>query len=223
MLVLIFDTETTGLPTDYKLNGAEHPDAWAYIVQFSFILFNTETQKCILEYDEVISNNRNGVVIDVPTESTEIHGITAGMCEKRGVPIKCALEVFMVACDRADKIVAHNMHFDINCVYAELSRLGWTDQIFKLSHISYKFICTMRTTTQMCGLEHTSANGRRFIKFPTLLELHRHLFGTVELRNLHNSFNDILVCLRCYYKLETGEDIIEKNRHINKMMRPILA
>jgi DNA polymerase III epsilon subunit-like protein len=39
-----------------------------------------------------------------------------------------------------------------------------------------------------------------YAKWPTLLELHRHLFGTSP-ANLHNAIVDVLVCLRCFVSM----------------------
>jgi Fe-S oxidoreductase len=37
-------------------------------------------------------------------------------------------------------------------------------------------------------------------------------------RNLHNSLNDVLICLRCYYMLEHKIDIMEINEEIRALL-----
>ena len=50
--------------------------------------------------------------------------------------------------------------------------------------------------------------GKPYLKFPRLVELHQKLFNTVP-KNLHNSFNDILVTLRCFMKFKYEVDLLE--------------
>ena len=45
-------------------------------------------------------------------------------------------------------------------------------------------------------------------KFPTQTELHTKLFKIAP-KGVHNSWNDILICLRNYYKLKYNEDLYE--------------
>ena len=37
-------------------------------------------------------------------------------------------------------------------------------------------------------------------------------------RNLHNSLNDVMICLRCYYMLEHKIDITEIDSEIKRLM-----
>ena len=39
-------------------------------------------------------------------------------------------------------------------------------------------------------------------------ELHKHLFNK-DVKNLHDAYNDVLVCLRCYIMINTSVDILE--------------
>ena len=63
--------------------------------------------------------------------------------------------------------------------------------------------------------------GRSFAKFPKLVELHQKLFDVVP-KKMHNSLNDVVVCLRCYYQLEFGADICIINSKIQKKMSELL-
>ena len=47
-------------------------------------------------------------------------------------------------------------------------------------------------------------------KYPRLSELHHKLFGQSP-TNIHNALIDILMCCRCYYKLEHKCDIMKTN------------
>ena len=61
-------------------------------------------------------------------------------------------------------------------------------------------------------------------KFPKQIELHEYLFpsSVINTSKLHNSFNDILLCLRCYIKMIYDEDIIEKNTDLKKYFKKLL-
>ena len=53
MKLLIFDTETTGLSKS-KIISKETMHLWPFIVQFSYIIFNTKNNKTIKMYDKII-------------------------------------------------------------------------------------------------------------------------------------------------------------------------
>ena len=69
----------------------------------------------------------------------------------------------------------------------------------------------------MCNLKTISKYGKEYVKFPKLNELHMKLFNS-QPRNLHNSLNDVLICLRCYYMLEHKVDIIEIDSEIKSLL-----
>ena len=53
MLVLCFDTETTGLPEGRHISIYETAK-WPHIVQLSFMVYDTEKREVVQEYDEII-------------------------------------------------------------------------------------------------------------------------------------------------------------------------
>ena len=67
--------------------------------------------------------------------------------------------------------------------------------------------CTMQESIDLCNIKAVSKLGKEYIKFPKLSELHETLFQTVP-KNLHNSFIDILVTLRCFMKLKYERDLL---------------
>ena len=62
--------------------------------------------------------------------------------------------------------IAHNLEFDEKVLGAEYLRAGLPDPLARMDRL-----CTMRASTDHCKLP-----GRRGYKWPTLEELHRHLF-----------------------------------------------
>ena len=54
------------------------------------------------------------------------------------------------------------------------------------------------------------------IKYPKLMELHKHLFNTIP-DGLHNSMVDVLVCLRCYGKIKHNVDFNELSINLRSL------
>ena len=86
-----------------------------------------------------------------------------------------------------------------------------------LNQDSKEIYCTMKKTVELCNIKTTSKYGKEYVKFPKLNELHMKLFNSPP-RNLHNSLNDVLICLRCYYMLEHKVDIIEIDSEIKSLL-----
>jgi hypothetical protein len=81
---------------------------------------------------------------------------------------------------------------------------------------STNYYCTMQESVDLCAIEVLNKKGELYYKFPKLIELHEKLFQT-QPKNLHNSLNDVLVCLRCFYKLKFDADILEKSEPIKNL------
>ena len=214
MLVTIFDTETTGLPGNRYLVD-ETLKLWSHVVQFSYIVYDTDENKLVAVRDFIIKLPSG---VQITKESSDIHGITQEITEEKGVEINTVLAEFMEWCDKSDLIVGHNIEFDYNMVCAEFMRLKndefqgtalyrhiYEDYLEKFKNYK-KFFCTMKTTVDICQIKKISRQGKEYNKYPSLLELHKHLFGS-EPKNLHNSLVDVMVCFRCFYMIKFGVDL----------------
>ena len=69
MLILCFDTETTGLPEGRHISIYD-TDKWPHIVQLSFMVYDTEKKEVVQEYDEIIKIAQN---VELTPKSVEIH------------------------------------------------------------------------------------------------------------------------------------------------------
>lgn len=78
----------------------------------------------------------------------------------------------------------------------------------------------MQETIDLCGLERNNKKGN-YMKFPKLSELHNKLYNIVP-KNLHNSLNDVFICLRCYCQIHNKVDILEKNVELNYIFKNLL-
>jgi|LauGreSuBDMM15SN_2_FD.fasta_scaffold01260_5 DNA polymerase III epsilon subunit-like protein len=215
MRVIVFDTETTGLPQS-KIINPDTLTSWPHIVQFSYVVYDVSNNDIPISFDKVVKLTDG---ITIPEDSTLIHGITNEMSIKTGFPIYEILDKFFHSLKNADMLVGHNISFDINMVKVELLRLIYSNN-FNVSEkeiTRYKYnlhlltnftniYCTLQESIDFCNIKAVSKYGKEYLKYPKLVELHKKLFETIP-HNLHNSFNDILVTLRCFMKLKYDLDL----------------
>lgn len=212
MKVLVFDTETTGLPE--RNASIMDVEKWPHILQLSYILYDSETKKLLEIYDTLI---KIPMKVNITPESEAIHNITKNMCLEKGVPIHVALTIFNKALDQAKVIVGHNISFDKRLIMVECRRL-YMSQRFTVNGVPKLEYCTMKKSVDICKLEATSANGEKYYKYPKLSDLHLHLFGE-QPHGAHNALADILICLRCYCKLVANYDFITNDEGNNEVCR----
>jgi DNA polymerase III epsilon subunit-like protein len=230
MKIAIFDTETTGLPKSKIINELTL-QLWPHIVQFSYIIYDTELKKIIKTVDLIIRIPEN---INISDEVSDIHGITNFISQTSQYKIEDALIHFSndYLNYGIDLIVGHNLSFDINMLKVELMReisngqnnlndkrifLQLLEILDDMKPESQELYCTMQKTIGLCNLKAKTKYGKEYVKFPKLNELHMKLFNSSP-RNLHNSLNDVLICLRCYYMLEHKVDIIEIDSEIKSLL-----
>jgi len=215
MRVLVFDTETTGLPKS-KIMNQETLHLWPHIVQFSYIIYDTDTNTFLSTSDKIVKMCDN---VSIPEESTKIHGITNQNSQLKGINITDILDDFFKDLMKIDLLVGHNVAFDLNILKIELLRIIYANEknvlksFKKYFHfiINFKNICcTLQDSIQLCNIKALDKHGKTYLKFPKLTELHEKLFSTVP-NNLHNSLNDVVVTLRCFLKLKYDIDIYEKS------------
>ena len=229
MKIAVFDTETTGLPKSKIINELSL-SLWPHIVQFSYIIYDTELKKIIKTVDLIIRIPEN---INISDEVSNIHGITNFISQTSQYKIEDALIHFSrdYLNYNIDLIVGHNLSFDINMLKVELMReinnqnnlsdkrvfSQLLENLNDMKPDSSELYCTMQKTIELCNLKAKSKYGKEYVKFPKLNELHMKLFNS-QPRNLHNSLNDVLICLRCYYMLEYKIDIIELDSEIKNLL-----
>jgi DNA polymerase III epsilon subunit-like protein len=197
---------------------------WPHVVQFSYIVFDTESNEIVKIKDSIIKVSDGFTITE---ENAKIHGITTEISLAKGVDLLPVLEEFFADFDSSDHIVGHNVSFDINMIKAELQRLIMNSSDKKLQeyltkiNTSTKFYCTMQETIELCAIELKDKYGRPYKKFPKLVELYQKMFGVTP-KNLHNSLNDVIVCLRCFIKLKYEIDIVERSEEVKQMIKDYL-
>ena len=186
-----FDCETTGLPS-VRYFSEEVAEAWPRLVQIAWARYdsdgNAEAARChIIRPDGFL----------IPEEATRIHGITDARARRSGRDLAEVLDEFLEAAERPETVlVAHNLDYDLGVVGSELVR-GKRP----LDFLNIPGICTMKTTTDFCRLPRPG--GGFGYKWPSLTELHRHIFG-LPYEGAHDAALDIAACARCFFKLLDG-------------------
>ena len=203
--ILFFDVETTGLiPKDQTITLDKYP----HILQLSFIVFYT-----LMKTIENVENYyiKINPEIEISEKITELTGITHEICKEKGKSIEYVLDRLYLAYNNCDTIIAHNYEFDSKMIKVELQRnkisimkeipycINLFNTIYDKLH-GIETYCTMRNSINICNIMRTGNNGTSFKKFPSLKELHEHLFKETP-ENLHDSLVDTLVCLKCYLRM----------------------
>jgi DNA polymerase-3 subunit epsilon len=203
MKILVFDTETTGLPKGYNPSILE-TDKWPHIIQLSFIVYDTDSRVIVSIHDNIVSIDDS---VELTEDSVKMHNITRERSKQEGLPIKALLKTFNIYLQNADLIVGHNVSFDKRIIMVESIRNN-IKQHFTVKNVKKQEYCTMKNSVDLCKIERTSSTGNTYYKYPNLSELYNKLFDVIPC-GVHNSLVDILVCLRCYIKLTENYDVLE--------------
>ncbi len=184
MSILFFDTETTGL-IKFKENYTSENQP--HLVQLAVILDDLDGNT-IEEYETIIRQTD----VNIPVSAAEIHGITTAIANASGILPKTALNVFKAFAQRSNRIVAHNIDFDIKIMLTAFYR-SRMDDFFKM----IPTYCTKEKSTNVLKLP-----GRyNSYKWPTLDEAYRVLVDPKGFEGAHNALNDVRACRKVYYAL----------------------
>jgi len=169
---LIYDTETTNLIA----NTLKAIDKQPHIIEFYGCLVDRDTQETIDELDLLIKPP-----VSITAEITKITGIKPEMVADAPTFYAVAGQIRDMFA-RADRLVAHNLSYDMQMIDFEFRRLGVVIPMPK------DRICTVEQT------EHL--NGFRL----NLNDLHEYLFGE-PFKGAHRAKVDVMALRRCYFEL----------------------
>jgi DNA polymerase III epsilon subunit-like protein len=208
-MMMVFDVETTGLLPKKKRGGEEVSiEAYPYIIQLSFIVYDLFESRAVVTYDSYIKIPEN---IEIPKMVSDLTGITKEICNEKGKNIIDVLSDFYEAYMLCEVIIAHNIEFDEKMIHVELQRnrreiiekAPYCFTVFSKIYEKLKGVeryCTMKNGIELCAIIREN---KQIKKWPRLVELHQKLFDEVP-EGLHNSMVDVNACLRCYLKMRHG-------------------
>lgn len=184
---LLVDCETTGLPRT-RYFSPDDVEGWPRLVQIAWGRSNSRGKlaeaRCHIIRPEGFR---------IPADATAIHGISHAHALRVGKNLGEVLDEFREAVSRPGTVlVAHNLDYDWGVLASEFVRLR-----MPLSVLEVPGICTMKSTTEVCCLPRPGGFG---FKWPTLDELHAHLFGS-SYEGTHDASRDLEACARCFFKL----------------------
>jgi DNA polymerase III epsilon subunit-like protein len=172
MHILVFDTETTGLPKSRK-DAKEEPDNWPHLVSISWVILDSENMFAITKQRNYIIKPLDWTI---PEDSIKIHGITNEQAFS-GSSLKDVMSEFMS--EKPDFLIAHNLHFDYNVL---VNALKWDlKQEYKFSIPNFR--CSMLFSRKHCGkqMKLKDLYEKIFQRQPNPLKLHGSLYDTIIL------------------------------------------
>ena len=184
-MYLIFDSETTGLPRNWKAPISDLAN-WPRVIQIAWSLFDKEGQPL-----ETATHLVQPEGFTIPEDVQHIHGITTERALAEGRKLFTVLQEFTAAVERSETVIGHNVKFDESVLSAEYLRLR-----LKPPFSGKKRICTMMQSTELCHIQ-----GPYGYKWPTLSQLHKELFQS-GYSEAHDAGADVAACAKCFFELK---------------------
>ena len=185
-MYLVFDTETTGLPLNYRAPLTDFNN-WPRMVQIAWQIHDIKGD--LIEVKNYIIKPEG---FTIPYNSEKIHGISTELAHKKGFPLKEVLSFFTEALNSVEFIIGHNISFDNNIVGCEFLRSGMANVLESKTSID-----TKEESTDFCQLP--GGRGGKY-KWPNLSELYNKLFGET-FAEAHNASADVEATTRCFLEL----------------------
>jgi DNA polymerase III epsilon subunit-like protein len=192
-MITFFDTETTGLPKDWKAPMTQL-DNWPRVIQLAWL--TTDLKGNTLDQRELLIKPDGW---EIPTDKFWIdHGFNTETSMANGHPLPDVLTDFVTDLEKSEYLVSHNMDFDHKVLGAEMLR-------YQVKGKRLLKICTKDASTDWCKIPFAGhrgylsrAQGR--YKWPKLEELYAKLFGR-DFENKHQAGGDVAALKECFFEL----------------------
>lgn len=199
MLILAYDTETTGL-----VRGSDYTDPAApFLASIAMILYDSIESKIVASLNMPIQPEG----WTMPEEAASINGLTDLYLNTVGAPANVVLPNAIALASRADLLVAHNIDFDTKVIAVALWRHLINENVKEEdTHTIIKewlnkpVYCTMQSSKQIVNARNAKGN----IKYPKLTEAYKFFFGR-ELDRAHSANADAVAVLEIYLALQKDE------------------
>ena len=200
-MYLIFDTETTGLPQNWKAPLTDFNN-WPRMVQLAWQMH--DNKGALISVKNYIIKPEG---YDIPYNAEQIHGISTDRANKQGVDLKFVLQEFAKDVLSSQFVIGHNVEFDNNIVGCELLRNS-LDNILS----DFPSLDTMKESVEYCQIP--GGRGGSF-KWPSLTDLHQKLFGEA-FAEAHNASADVEATTRCFLELIRLDAISSKKANLTE-------
>ena len=190
-MILFVDTETTGVPKNYKAPVTDLEN-WPRLVQLGYIVYDVLDGGEVNEYTSAEFIVRpDGFVIS--PEVSKIHGVTQEKALTDGDSLHDVLTMFFQWASVCDTLVGHNLNFDMSILGAEFIRADIPNILIGKAQYD-----TMLKSVDFCKMP--GGYGGKY-KWPKLKELYHVLFNE-DLAQTHTALDDIRQTAKCYFELQ---------------------
>ena len=195
--ILCFDTETSNKADFNAPPNAPHQP---HLLELGWIFSPAGTP------DGPAS--RGHIYVDWPgqvpiyPEAIRVHGLTPTFLDDAGVGPRTCFALMTQMIEKADRIIAYNIDFDLLVLRAMAARLDRLDQLNDLIGGRDQH-CVMRSATAHCALPGI----RGQYKWPKLEEAHTHFFGAPH-TGAHGALADVEATWRIYWAIRAREKAI---------------
>lgn len=200
MLILAYDTETTGL-----IRGSDYTNPSApFLASIAMILYDYVESKIVASLNMPIKPEG----WTMPEEAANINGLTDLYLSTVGAPASVVLPNAIALASRADLLVAHNIDFDTKVIAAALWRHLINENVKEedahtliKGWLNKSVYCTMQSSKQIVNARNAKGN----LKYPKLTEAYKFFFGR-ELDRAHSANADAVAVLEVYLALQSHKD-----------------
>ena len=189
MLIGVYDTETTGLPSRWDA-GVDAFDVWPHVVQFGLVIVDTDVKAIVQRWGTVVR-----VPPDVPIDETSVavHGITRTISEAGLYPQE-VLQIAAGLLSGCERLACHNVGFDRPVMTCMAKRHGGSLGTFAAN----LFLRTPHNDTMLETVDFCQIPGKRSgeWKWPRLEELYQRCFGK-PMAKAHDALADATATAEC--------------------------
>jgi len=194
MSIIIFDTETSGLPK--KNNDFSE----VKMLEIGYLKLNLDLT--ILEEKRYIVN----VDIDIPNIITQLTGLTNKITKNEGYNISKILNSFLVDIKDADILIAHNNRFDLGILRQEFDN---TNQLYLFDKYIYKKINLNSIDIFKNFIE------KKNIKNYKLQTIYNY-YNNEEFNQTHRALDDCYMLHNCLNNIKLNNNFNPYTFYLNK-------
>ena len=178
--ILIFDTETNGMPLWQEPSG---DPGQPHIVQLAAIVVDVETAKIKQSIDLIIKPDG----WEITEELTDFHGITNEYAMEVGLPERDVIGLFLDLLGDRTRI-AYNANFDNRIIRIAIKR--FFDEAIAERFKGQDYYCAMINARKIIGGKNSK-----------LIEAYKHFTGK-DLEDAHSAMADTLACMEVYFAIQ---------------------
>jgi len=201
-MILVYDTETTGIHYGFKsksLTDPSHPR----LVQLSALVVDPVEHRVHQSMNLVVAPDG----WEIPPEASAIHGITEEYAAECGLPESLVLDVFLHLWSGGEpnplERVGHNAVFDKNVIATAIARYYGEGELLD-AWLDGTDFCTMLSSKNIVQAQtKPNAQGKTRLKNPRLEEAHEFFFGESYDRK-HTANADVVATMNVYFALQDG-------------------